>query len=122
MRTVIAIWLPFTFSCLSAYACIYISALFFIVFVLAIADMRSRYAEYRKLVLKRFSNKRLKYMRTSACQRYAAIAASPSMRIASEYYRSLGYRWYHLLPDGTFKIKSNPYLKIVFYKRLLGIK
>ena len=61
--------------------------------------------------------------RTSRCQRNAASCAAYDVGLGNlgrEYFYELGYRWYHVLPDGTFS-KKCPYFRITFYRNLLGL-
>lgn len=75
-------------------------------------DGYSRYREYlrvRRILLHRgFSSRLLRPVATSRCQRDAAAQAVRDAgygQRAREYFRSLGYRWYHLLPD---RVVDNP--------------
>ncbi len=70
------------------------------------ADGYSRYREYARLktILRRrgFSQRLLRPLSTSRCQRDAALQAARELGrgdCARHFFRSLGYRWYHLLPD-----------------------
>lgn len=51
----------------------------------------------------------------SFCGRNVVIAVFP---LASWYYYNQGYRWYHLFPDGTFRMNST-LLKPAFWRNLL---
>ena len=82
----------------------------------ALADSLSRYREYVRMrnVFKRFGLRQriLKRASGSRCQRDAALAAAGEIGCALEargYFRSLGYRWYHVLPD---RVVANP---LVFF-------
>ncbi|MFW5791431.1 MAG: hypothetical protein ACOCVU_02120 [Desulfohalobiaceae bacterium] len=82
--------------------------------LISLADAFSRFREYRRLVriFKRYGYKDrvLVPAASSRCQRDAAIAAAVAVGCggrARSYYRSLGYRWYHLLPDPVMR---NPLL------------
>lgn len=119
-RVLIAIWLPTTFTTICCILGLY-HWFFFLPAIVGAADIRSRYHDYRRL--KSFGYQSYDYVplakiaklyRSSACQRNAAIAAIPHMR---ELFEALGYRWWHVLPDGTFSRKS-PYLDYRFYKSL----
>ncbi|MGX7875104.1 hypothetical protein ACVDG5_022395 [Mesorhizobium sp. ORM6] len=37
----------------------------------------------------------------------------------SIYYKALGYRWWHVIPDGAFGIHS-PFLKMSFWASVVG--
>lgn len=122
MRTIIAIWLPSCFAALCSLLVLY-STFFIIPAIFGIADARARYKDFLFITSCKSYDNGSFYLRTlqkykhSACQRYAAIAAIPG---AMSTYRRMGYKWYHLLPDGTFS-RNSPYLKLKFYKTLLGV-
>jgi hypothetical protein len=82
----------------------------------ALADSLSRYRESVRMrnAFKRFGlrTRILKRAAGSRCQRDAALAAAGETGCALEaraYFRSLGYRWYHILPD---RVVANP---LVFF-------
>lgn len=123
-RVLIAIWLPTTFTTICCILGLY-HWFFFLPAIVGAADIRSRYLDFRHLVkLRRLAFTEYTYMglvgktfrryRSSACQRYAAVAAIPEMYYV---FRGNGYEWWHVLPDGTFSRKS-PYLDYKFYKSL----
>jgi len=77
---------------------------------ISLADAYNRYREYLRLraLLSRhgFRPMILRAGSGSRCQRDAALAAAHETGHrdqAERYYRELGYRWYHLLPDGIGK-------------------
>jgi hypothetical protein len=101
--------------------------------VIAALDVRARWRDYRRLVpLFRWREdpdtfndadavRLLRRHRHSWCQRTAAIAAwrgAGNGEFAAWFYRHLGYRWWHVLPDGTFSRRS-PYLNPAFYRALI---
>lgn len=76
--------------------------------LLCLADGYCRHREYRRLkgIMARwgFHPRLLGPVATSRCQRDAALAAARELghlAQAKVHFRSLGYRWYHLLPDGS---------------------
>jgi hypothetical protein len=76
-------------------------------------DARSRYQNYKlvkdALYLHGFQIRILRPFMKSRCQRDAVIAAAHDLGLSSvckEYFKSHGYRWYHILPDITFKQPS----------------
>lgn len=80
--------------------------------VLCQADALSRFREYQRVraILSRYGFRRraLRPVSTSRCQRDAALLAAEESGVrqqARRYFRDLGYRWYHILPD---RIVSNP--------------
>ena len=95
------------------------SILFYFPALLGALDMRARYVEYRRYKWN-VTPTILRMLRRSACQRYAAIAASDNMGESIAAYREMGYRWWNVLPDGTFS-RNNIYLRKKFYLNLLGI-
>lgn len=82
----------------------------------ALADSLSRYRDYlrmRRLFMRYgFQPRILQKAAGSRCQRDAALAAASHAGYpdhAKVYFSSLGYRWYHLLPD---RVVANP---LVFF-------
>jgi hypothetical protein len=76
-------------------------------------DARSRYQNYKlvkdHLYIYGFQTKTLKPFLKSRCQRDAAKAAANELGMlqqCNEYFKSNGYRWYHLFPDVVFKKPS----------------
>lgn len=74
--------------------------------LLALGDALSRHAESRRVerMLSRhgFDARVLNAMAQSRCQRDAALCAAGETGFLTEaraHYRTLGYRWHHLLPD-----------------------
>ncbi|WP_419785005.1 hypothetical protein [Pseudodesulfovibrio sp.] len=93
-----------------------------VVALFALADASARYREYRRIraMLLRFgySNRILEPLATSRCQRDAALLAASETghgNRARAYFASLGYRWYHILPD---RVARNPlvFLSPVFLR------
>jgi len=83
-----------------------------VVALFAMADAAARYREYRRIraILLRYgySDRILEPLATSRCQRDAALLAARETGHGSRaraYFASLGYRWYHILPD---RVASNP--------------
>ncbi len=118
MKILTAVWLPFSFTGVSILL-LKISAIFIVPAFLGTLDTIARYRDLKRLQRRRLHKMDLKLMASSRCQRNACIAAHPA---AKEYYRKLGFKWYHLLPQGTFTIKANPYLTLKFYKDLIGLR
>ena len=118
-RILLSIYLPTLFSIFCIVMLTY--SLFFVLpLVFSVGDALARYKEFTKY--KDFvTYNDARRLRHSRCQRNAIIAASKHPASFRAYYRTLGYRWYHILPDGTFSIKNNCYLKPKFYKKLLGL-
>jgi hypothetical protein len=76
--------------------------------LLCLADGYCRYREYQRLkgalARRGFHPRLLKSVEASRCQRDAALAAARELGLCArvrEHFRSQGYRWWHLLPDGT---------------------
>ena len=80
--------------------------------VLSLADAFARYREYRRIknlfARHGFDKRILRVVAGSRCQRDAAMLAATESgyrSLAAGYFFSLGYRWYHILPD---KVLANP--------------
>lgn len=80
----------------------------------AFADGLARHREYsriKKLLARHGYRERILHAQArSRCQRDAALLAAREFghfEQAWTYYRTLGYRWYHVLPD---KVMRNPFL------------
>ena len=74
--------------------------------ILCQADALSRFQEFKRLlgILQRhgFRTRFFKLFASSRCRRDAALAAAGQMGHATQaqiYFKSLGYKWYHILPD-----------------------
>ena len=86
-------------------------------------DARSRYQNYKQirdqLFLYGFDKRIFKPVQQSRCQRDAALAAawaSGHGNACRAYFKSCGYRWYHLVPD--FLIRSPHFLMTgIFWRR-----
>ncbi|WP_147822152.1 hypothetical protein [Salidesulfovibrio onnuriiensis] len=72
----------------------------------ALADGIARHREYRRIkaMLRRhgYRDRIMRLVARSRCQRDAAMLAARESGCrgqAAAYFRSLGYRWYHILPD-----------------------
>ena len=70
------------------------------------ADGWSRYQNYKRvkdqLFMYGFHPRILAHYKSSMCQRIAAITAAEELGLATEasaFFYSIGYRWYHLIPD-----------------------
>lgn len=77
---------------------------------IALADGLSRWREYgrvRRLLSRHgFRTRILRAVSSSRCQRDMALAAAGSLGCRSrarQFFHSLGYRWYHLLPDAVMR-------------------
>ena len=93
-----------------------------VVALFAVADAVSRHREYRRIeaMFRRYgySERILEPLARSRCQRDAAVFAASETghgEEATAYFASLGYRWYHILPDMMIR---NPlaFLKPSFLK------
>lgn len=77
---------------------------------IALADGFSRWREYgrvRRLLARHgFQTRILRAVSSSRCQRDMALAAAGAVgrrHCARRFFHSLGYRWYHLLPDAVMR-------------------
>lgn len=84
-----------------------------VVTLFAMADGISRHREYKRIkamfVRYGFSERILEPLARSRCQRDAALLAARETghgEDARNYFISLGYRWYHILPDSVMR---NPF-------------
>lgn len=84
-----------------------------VVALFAMADGIARHREYRRIkcmLQKHGYNERImQLVARSRCQRDAAMLAareSGCCRQAAAFFRRLGYRWYHILPDTVLR---NPF-------------
>lgn len=118
-RELKATWLPMLFSVACAIGVNY-SAVLLLPLFFGMADVFSRSKDFYRLC-DSVTAKDIRRMQYSRCQRNACIAASQHPTAVHDKYKCLGYRWYHLLPVGTFSIKQNPYLSLRFYKNLLSL-
>ena len=78
--------------------------------ILCQADAFSRFREFKRIKAifsrKGFNPRILKVVSTSRCQRDAALLAAKEAGFkhhARRYFKELGYRWYHILPDAIVK-------------------
>lgn len=66
----------------------------------------------------------LRFHQKSWCRRTALTKACAhtvggDTNLVACYYRALGYRWFHLTPDGTFS-RNSPMLRLGFWRDTLG--
>ncbi|MEF2144898.1 MAG: hypothetical protein V3573_05590 [Desulfovibrionaceae bacterium] len=80
---------------------------------IALLDAVARFIDYQRIrtLLERygFRERVFRVVASSRCQRDAALLAARQTGHhpqARKFFRDLGYRWYHLLPD---KIANNPF-------------
>ncbi|MEA3476655.1 MAG: hypothetical protein U9R60_00620 [Bacteroidota bacterium] len=73
-------------------------------------DARSRFQNYKQLkdqiYLNGYQERILKPVLKSRCQRDAAKVAANELgyiKECTQYFKSYGYRWYHLIPDWFFR-------------------
>lgn len=82
--------------------------------ILCQADAFSRFREFKRIkaIFSRrgFNPRILKLVSTSRCQRDAALLAAKETghrHLAASYFKALGYRWYHIIPDAIIKNPTN---------------
>ncbi|ESX98723.1 MULTISPECIES: hypothetical protein [unclassified Mesorhizobium] len=102
------------------------------------SDVGARYAEFRKARAKiaEFEGSPAlgtvfyqlgTFHKRSWCQRTALYWAATDVlgpnggMIVKLWYKALGYKWWHLTPDGTFS-RQSPFLKLGFWSSLVGVK
>ncbi len=85
----------------------------FAVAIFAMADGIARHREYRRIkaMLRKhgYNERIMRLVARSRCQRDAAMLAARESGCrgqAADYFKSLGYRWYHVLPDTVVR---NPF-------------
>lgn len=95
---------------------IWTKVVFLLLSIIFLFDTGARYREYILLVNKGapWNGRDIKYFRSSLCRRWAAIQAGMN----PEIFRQLGYRKWHILPDGF----PACFFKIGFWRNLLGLK
>lgn len=108
-----------------------VSPAFFILAALGFLDFTARRRQYKAHLRKLQSQKGDLYQyankfRHSQRQRQALIAAAHKHyhftgKCVEDHYKSLGYRWYHILPDVVFK-KPKSLLTWKYWKNALGLK
>ena len=92
----------------------------------SVADILSRHREYlrirKMLVDNGYSEKIFKAVAASRCQRDAALWAAKQAgygMMAKKVYRSMGYRWYHVIPDmlvkNPFRLFTPKFLRTAFW-------
>ena len=86
-------------------------------------DARSRYQNYKQLkdqlFLYGFDRRIFKPILQSRCQRDAAIAAAEELGYGEEcrtYFKTCGYRWFHLVPDFVFRTPHYTFTR-AFWRR-----
>lgn len=84
------------------------------VFIMSL-DVLARYSDYLRLKGHRYQPGIAYQMRQSWCSRGVAIYLWGDH--ARRLYESLGYRWYHILPDGAPRV----FLRVSFWKHVIGI-
>jgi len=117
-RLVLAIWLPLLFTITMIILAQY-CLLLIILGMFGAGDVFARGKEYYYYKSTPPNLTQIKRNKKSRCQRNVMSACSKE---ASRFYQTQSYRWYHLLPDNTFSLKRSPYLRVNFYRTLLGIK
>ncbi|HMA66490.1 MAG TPA: hypothetical protein VKO20_01605 [Desulfosalsimonadaceae bacterium] len=96
--------------------------------ILSQLDARSRFQSYKRvkdnLFTHGFDQRILRPFLRSRCQRDAALAAAEQLgfqHLCRSYYRSQGYRWYHILPDFVFSnaglLISRQFWQSTFFSR-----
>lgn len=123
MKYLYAIWLPTTFTAVTSALSYYVSLVFILLAFFGVCDVRARYADFKRMQSRELSVPLMRKMRPSRCQRNSIKAAFWDKKDYIDwYYKSIGYCWYHFLPDGTLSIKDNCYLKPKFYLNLMGVR
>ena len=88
---------------------------FFATFIMYL-DIRARYKDYLRIKDTRFTVAMAYRLGHSWCGRGVCLYVWP--KEAKELYDALGYRWYHVFPDGFPRV----FLSIPFWKSVIGYK
>jgi hypothetical protein len=116
------------FGSLFFYSVFYVLESNFVLFIwafgilLLILDFKSRLKEFIMIRKKVDSNpsKKDRFIRAQAfapCRRNATAVAVRDISYANKIYYEMGYRWYHLIPDGFFgKALTLKYWKAALFK------
>ena len=107
---------------------IYLCCFWFVVVVVSLIDGYGRFQNYKQvkdlLYQYGFDKRFLRPFISSRCQRNAVLEAARSTNHKQEtirYFKTLGYKWYHIFPDAFVK---NPLVLFttIFWKRILVTK
>lgn len=95
---------------------LWLDLVLFAVGIIFLFDIGARYREYIMLVNKGapWTGRDIRYFKLSFCRRWAAVQAG----MDREIFHKMGYRWYHVLPDGF----PMCFFKPAFWRSLFGIK
>ena len=88
--------------------------------ILAVAAAQSESALVRELTQLYQQHKRSWCQRTSLIWAAAAALGPRGSRFVRGAFRSHGYHWWHITPDGTFS-RHCPFLKLSFWLILFGL-
>lgn len=94
---------------------LYVSPLFYLGVLVMLLDIRARYCEFLYWRGKKYNPYAIHAMRSSWCSRGVAEAVWPWSRAV---YYTLGYRSYHVLPDGFPRV----FLMTSFWRSVVGLK
>lgn len=120
--------ISFDIFSLKIYLWTYIALFGLVLLLFSEFDVRGRYQNYKQVKDKLYScgydERLVKPFIHSKCQRIAILVAAKDLKCADkmkDYFYSRGYRWYHILPDGTLK---NPFVlfKKSFWGKILFMK
>lgn len=81
-------------------------------------DIYARAKEYYKLKEKRITKRIMNRYKGSLCQRCIITSLEPK---AKDYYKELGYRIYHIIPDEWVE-NPKTIFKLSWWKRFFNIK
>lgn len=77
--------------------------------ILSQLDVRSRFQDYKQIkdqfFIYGFDKRILRPVLKSKCQRDAALVSADELGLKTEcndYFKSFGYKWYHIIPDFVF--------------------
>lgn len=133
MNRWLSIWYPASLSLLALTLAMlalphWLAGIFIVVSVLLALDARARLKDYDRLVQAILSPDQpgldwrvMRRFTVSRCGREVLVRAchSAGYRARPMLY-SLGYRWWHLVPDGAFG-RQSPFFKLRFWRNALGV-
>lgn len=92
-----------------------ISVIFLIICIILYVDVYARWKDYTRIRNKPFTIRQAYKYRVSWCSR--GVATYVWGRSARKYYRQLGYKPWHIFPDGA----PMCFFQIKFWKGMVGI-
>ena len=99
---ILAMYKPFIFLLftiiIATFVPWYIRPVVILISAVAVLDCVARYLQFQKYKDHELTPRLLRYMRGATCTREVAVAIA-KYQVNKQYY-DMGYRWYHIMPDG----------------------